>query len=312
MYIKTNPLIGLLTLLCLIATTAVADSAPIVGRIEDFDGNVASFEREVEEGPAVVVPAAYTVIRDQKLVVVGFLTELQAGDMIVVNDDKHTLSIKLADTLVKVTAANSPYLVVSKGEVPTLWGNFKDWVTRLTQRHQDEVMAVSISSKGGSNQPPFMPLLEVKTVGSTKVLVAGKRALSLTWKKGKPAYQLTLKQGDKTLFTQSVKEREFQLPELSFTPGDYQVSLSDNEQRQVEYSFTVVESLPTYPKELSADNLASLSASAWVTLQAMWLAEQEQGRWSLEAYQRVAEIAKEYHFARVLRDALGSGVVLKP
>jgi hypothetical protein len=288
---------------------AYANSA-VVGRIEDFDGNVAPFEKEMEEGPTVIVPAAYTVIRDQKLVTVGFLTELQTGDLIVVNDNKHALSIQFADgSLVKVTAANSPYIVVSKGEVPSILGNLKSWVTWLTQRHQDEVMAVSIHTMGGSSQPPVMPLLEVKTGEPAKMLVAGKRTLYLTWKKGKPAYQLVLKQGDKTLFTQSVKEREFQLPELSFTPGDYQVSLSDNKQRQVEYSFTVVESLPTYPKELSDDSLASLSASARQTVQAMWLAEQEKERWSFEAYQRVAGIAKEYHFAGVLREALRSGVL---
>jgi len=244
----------------------------------------------------------------KKLVAVGFLTELQAGDLIVVNDPKHSLLVKFADNSKEtVTAKDSPYIVVSKGEVPSLWGNFKDWATRLTQRHQDEVTAVSISTKGGSNQSPIMPLLEVKTGKSAKVLVAGKRALYLTWKKGKADYQLTLKQGDQTLFTQSVKEREVQWPELSFTPGDYQLSLSDSEARQVEYSFTVVDRLPIYPKELSDDSLASLSASARLTLQAMWLAEQEQGRWSLEASQRVAEIAKEYHFAEVLRQVLERG-----
>lgn len=287
--------------------TASANSA-VVGRIEDFDGNVAPFEREMADGPAIIIPVAYTIIRDQKLVTVGFLTELQAGDMIVVNDPKHFLLVKFADNSKEtVMAKNSPYIVVSKGEVPSLWGNFKDWATQLTQRHQDEVTAVSISTKGGSNQSPIMPLLEVKTEKSAKVLVAGKRALYLTWKKGKANYQLTLKQGDQTLFTQSVKERDFQLPELSFTPGDYQWSLSDSEARQVEYSFTVVDRLPIYPKELSDDSLASLSAAARLTLQAMWLAEQEQGRWSLEAYQRVAEIAKEYHFAEVLRQVLERG-----
>ncbi len=288
--------------------TASANSA-VVGRIENFDGNVAPFEREMADGPAIIIPTAYTIIRGQKLLVtVGFLTELQAGDMIVVNDPKHSLLVKFADNSKEtVMAKNSPYIVVSKGAVPSLWGNFKDWATQLTQRHQDEVTAVSISTKGGSNQSPIMPLLEVKTEKSAKVLVAGKRALYLTWKRGRADYQLILKQGDQTLFTQSVKERDFQLPELSFTPGDYQWSLSDSEARQVEYSFTVVDRLPIYPKELSDDSLASLSAAARLTLQAMWLAEQEQGRWSLEAYQRVAEIAKEYHFAEVLRQVLERG-----
>jgi len=153
----------------------------------------------------------------------------------------------------------------------------------------------------------LIPLLD-KT---TKVLVAGKRTLSLTWQEGKPAYQITLKQGEKVLFEQSVKDREFQLPELEFMPGEYQLLLSDGEQRSVEHAFTVVEKLPAYPPELTDESLASLSKPARLTVQALWLANQEEGKWLFEAYQQVAEVSKDNHFAQVLQKALGNGIVLK-
>lgn len=305
MYIKY---LSCLLLSYVMIVTACADSS-VVGRIEDFDGNPKPFTLKLEDDSSKIVPAAYMLIRGQKKVDIGFLTELQTNDLLIVNDDQHFLQIKLADnSLVKVTATQSPYLVTSKGEIPNIGVNLKNWFVGLTERHQEEVEATIISTKGGSNQPPIMPLLE-KT---TKVLVAGKRALSLTWQKGKPAYQIILKQSEKVLFETSAKDREFQLSELEFMPGEYQLLLSDGEQRQVTSSFTVVEELPVYPPELTDESLASLSESARLTVQALWLANQEDGKWLFEAYQQVAEVSKDNHFAKVLKDALEKGIVLKP
>lgn len=314
MCINVKFLIGFI-LLCL---TPLAFAAPAVGRIQDFDGNGAPLE--LGEGSSkIIVPAAYTLIRDKdKKVDIGFLTELQAGDLLIVNDNKHSLKIRFANASEEVVnAQNSPYVVTAKGEVPTISGNIWAWATQLTRRQQREkVMAVDISTKGGDSeghdQPPSMALLEPRVGKLPKVLLAGKRALFLTWQQGKPDYQITLKQGDKILFEQTVTERVFQSSELDFKPGEYQVLLSDSEQRSVPYPFTVVDSLPAYPSELTDKNLASLSKSARVTLQALWLANQENEKWLFEAYQRVAEISKDHHFARVLQDALGDGTVLKP
>ncbi|OQW93599.1 MAG: hypothetical protein BWK79_10290 [Beggiatoa sp. IS2] len=228
--------------------------------------------------------------------------------MIIVNDDEHSLQIKFTDhTEEMITSQNSPYTVISEGEIPNIWSNIGKWAKQLTQKHQDEI-GVPVITKGGDDKPPFMPLLE-KTA---KALVAGKGALSLTWQKGKPEYQIILKQGEKVLFEQLVKNRAIQLPELEFMPGEYQLLLSDGEQRQVTSFFTVVEKLPAYPLELTDESLASLSKPARLTVQALWLANQEEGKWLFEAYQQVAEVSKDNHFAQVLQKALGNGIILKP
>lgn len=308
MYIKY---LSRLLLSSVMIATACADSSTVVGRIEDFDGNSKPYSIELENGSSKIVPAAYTLIRGREKVEIGFLTELQLNDLIVINDDQHFLKIKLADnSVIKVTATQSPYIVTSKAEVPNIGGNFKNWFVGLTKRHQEEIQPVSISIKGGSSsQSPTIPLLE-KTA---KVLVAGKRALSLTWQKGTPEYKITLKQGEKVLFEKLVKDQEFQLPELEFTPGEYQVAIKDSEQRQVILSFTVIKELPpAYPQELTDKSLESLSKPVRLIVQALWLANQEEGKWLFEAYQRVAESSKDNHFAKVLQDTLGKGIVLKP
>lgn len=301
MYVKY---VSYFLLLCATSTTYAVDSPTIVGRIEDFDGNHKSFKLD-EDCSSKIVPAAYTLIRGQKKVDIAFLTELQANDILVVNDDQHYLQIKLADnSSVKVTAAQSPYIVPAQGKIPSIFDNFKIWVGGLMTRHQEEVQAVSVSVRGSDgNKPPYMPLLE----GESQVLVAGKRALFLTWKKGKPDYKITLKQGENTVFEQMVKNSNFQLPELELTPGPYRLLLSDAEQRPVDHAFTVVEKLPPYPPELTDERLASLSEPARLTVRTLWLAEQDNGKWMFEAYQHIAKVAPTFHFARVLRDKLETG-----
>jgi len=58
--------------------TASANST-VVGRIENFDGNVAPFEREMENGPAIIIPVAYTIIRDQEIGRRGILDGTASG-----------------------------------------------------------------------------------------------------------------------------------------------------------------------------------------------------------------------------------------
>jgi hypothetical protein len=47
-----------------------------------------------------------------------------------------------------------------------------------------------------------------------------------------------------------------------------------------------------------------------LTLQMSWLASQAEGKWLFEAYQQLAEVSKDHHFARVLQNTLGNGVTL--
>lgn len=122
---------------------AVIAYAKIVGRINDFDGNVSP----LEVGNSTV-PAAYTLIRDNKKMEIGFFTELQVGDLIVVNDDQHSLWIGFVDgSKEEITAKNSPYVVPFKGNFRSIWDNLGVLITKLTQRQQEEITAVTICSK---------------------------------------------------------------------------------------------------------------------------------------------------------------------
>ena len=292
--------------------TSAIEVSSVVGFIEELDGNVSPFERRDSCG-GTVVPAAYTIIRGKELVKVGFLTELQADDLIVVNDHQHFLQIKFADrSEEKITFEKSPYLVKSRGNIPSVRNNLERWVKIFTGALQEDVMAVSVSTLGGGSQLLVMPLIKTRTGEPTKVLIEGKRELKLAWKGGKKDYRLVIQQDGKTLHALSTTEKQIKLPELLFTRGNYQLLLSDAEQHQVEYSFTVVgrESLPDYPHELSDDILRDLPELARLTIRTMWLSEQDKGKWSLEAYQQIVSNSEKYRFAKLLCEALESGVAL--
>jgi hypothetical protein len=128
-------------------------------------------------------------------------------------------------------------------------------------------------------------------------LVSGKRSLLLSWTGGRPPYSLKLVRvdtGATLLELEKLQGSSVRLPELNLMPGQYRLAvfnspidgslpgLQDDQIYVVDPS-----ALPAMPAELKA---AKLSADEIQLLYAYYLEGLLDGRWTLEAMQRIAAL----------------------
>ncbi|RKZ90809.1 MAG: hypothetical protein DRR19_08990 [Candidatus Parabeggiatoa sp. nov. 1] len=246
---------------------------------------------------------AYSFKRDGKMLPIQ--PTLLVGDQIVVNNATPTIHLKLGDNKVEeVNHKNSPYTVKSTGKVSSTSSNLWAWVKQVvTDWHEEELQTTVaiVNTRGVGDTSPDIPTPYIDLLEEPRELVAGTRTLHLAWKGGEKPYELILQQEGRPILSEAFQEQRITTPPLKLTPGEYQLRLSDKQQRTVDYTFTVVGSKPGYPSELLDSNIPK---DTRLTAQALWLAAQEEGQWSFEAYQQLAKIAEHYPPARISRDAL--------
>ncbi len=313
-------LVGLLALLALsliliLTVKKPAESPMIAGWIEQFNPPVKIQRRD--SSPE----------EEAKL-----LTPVYQGDKVTVPTAAAWVCLQLGELkLVEVKHQNSPYEVKQQGTVPSRLGNFwKPFGELLMPLFQVDQKYNSNNTKPGDShcEKPLHLLrsttpVNIKSNGSADpvtiswpnsqeqppYLFAGKRPLYLTWWGGQSPYTITVTGVDNSVLLPSPLKTEqppIKISEVEFKPGEYQAIIKDNANNETPFRFTVVTQPATvnYPPEAKA---TELPATVRKTLQATWLATQENGKWSFEAYQQVADIAENYYPAWLLSKKLEVG-----
>jgi hypothetical protein len=235
-------------------------------------------------------PGDVQILRNSKKVDAAQFLPIQRGDQIIVNN---------VSTIVEVTFANGQRTTVSKsrpmstdwtakeeGKVPSLASNLLNWMTSMGKKDPQQKRIVIAAtrrseielSKSANGKRLFLPLIVDDTT-----LIEGKRAVALAWQGGTAPYEVRIVRMDTQLpaavFRQVGVNRVVGTVEL--TQGVYELVVTDSV--GISWQEKVVEvvkgKLPDPPVELKA-----LPVNVQRTMQSIWLAGIEQGKWALEAY----------------------------
>ncbi len=280
----------------LLAAEAPADPAQRAGWIDSFDG------------PA----GGYALIRAGAPQPLGYLTPVQVGDRLEVRAADGLLRLRLGEgALTQLDQGQSPYSVPPVGAPPSLWGNLMDWASGwFTQVHAQGFPARPISafSKGDDDTKPASGLLYSETVG----LPAGQGPLALAWRGGTAPFRIALAPAGgganpaaaaTRLEQGGIPGREYRTPPLDLAPGTYRLTIADAAGRSLVTDLLVLP-VAELPAPATGAFPADLPLEVRATLDAAWLASQEDGwGWRLAAYQRVADL-RDYAPADLLRRAL--------
>ncbi len=279
----------------LLTAHAIATEA---GWINHFDGS----------------PENYLIKRGDETVPVAVFRVLQVGDQIALKQGQHpiTLSLRGGTQRVEVTPENSPYQVDAQSEVPEELAELWAWTKQRLSEWRELTQPLR-SGESNDAEPPHdivMPLLE--NVTSPAHLVAGERPLHLQWYGGQPSYTVHIKQRRKFLLTQNSFTTVIETEKMAFNvrPNkpyqSYRVIVRSNAENQMfTGGFRVVTAAPELTKPTALET-TKLPADFLKTVQAAWLATQEEGKWIFEAYQQAAELP-EYRPAILLKEVLARG-----
>jgi hypothetical protein len=252
-----------LALLLLAARPALAASE--IGYVEDFTGEASS----------------YVIRRDGQELPVVLCMPLMQGDRLIVAGKGRAL-LRLADRPDPVvwTAADSGTALDAPGE--PFWSPLLDWVVAKispidTQRR--ERVAANIRDDGGGE-------FGVPLLSGRQIIAAGERTLAIGWQKPVSPVQITITPRKRKPLVQRAKGVGglWVSEPILLKPGVYRIEVSTPSQTvRGEIEAVDAGSLPAPPPEL-ARIPGPLSAAA----SAIWLAGQNNGRFRLEAFQRVA------------------------
>ena len=144
--------------------------------------------------------------------------------------------------------------------------------------------------------------IEVPILAGAPAIAAGTRDLPLTWIGGCTPFSVNLQNSDgRTLYQESVEGRQVRLDDVPLAPGRYVITLSDATGLSFRGSVEALPEAPQLPAEL-ADDTSPLGVVAG----AVWLAEQDQGRWRFDSFERLRPLIRA---GDPLAGAIGDGVL---
>jgi len=254
--------------------------------------------------------------RDRIPIKVEVLTPLYEKDVLWVRYQRKTesleseeirITLQLADGVKVLTFKDGPYPLESKPPHSILrnfTGYLHDVINSLfkglnNNYHQAQLTSLAVRGHDGHL---FMPL-----VGRCKALLAaGVRDLHLAWKGGRPPYALRIRAertGKPLAEMSGLQEAHVHLKGLALETVDYVLEIEDNSGQHLIRHIQAVPSskLPKLPNQAFSEAKSNSEIQLRETVYAAWLIKQDQVLWSLEAYQRVANIAPEFYPAELLR-----------
>lgn len=217
------------------------------------------------------------------------------------------ITLQLADGIKVLTFKDGPYPLESKPPHSILrnfTGYLHDVINSLfkglnNNYHQAQLTSLAVRGHDGHL---FMPL-----VGRCKAfLAAGVRDLHLAWKGGCPPYALRIRAertGKPLAEMSDLQKAHVHLKGLALETVDYVLEIEDNSGQHLIRHIQAVPSskLPKLPNQAFSEAKSNSEIQLRETVYAAWLIKQDQVLWSLEAYQRVADIAPEFYPAELLR-----------
>ncbi len=211
---------------------------------------------------------------------------LMACDTLRLTDARASVQVILSNNQRLLLDAESPGKAVQVpcGQ-PGFFGNMLALAKSIVAQTSVATTPTSTLSRGG--------LLVVPALGAyAPHLTAGTRSLYIAWAGGDAPYKVQLLNGSGTIVTQvsDVNALSVRLPKAALMPGRYTLRITGQDGKGVEDSeLTVVtpNQLPAAPPELAA---AKLQPADYALLYAYYLEGFQDGRWTLEAVQRIANL----------------------
>ncbi len=144
--------------------------------------------------------------------------------------------------------------------------------------------------------------MEIPLLAHGASMTAGTRDLPLAWTAGCGPFQVELWSASKgSLVRERTTEHRLRLDAIPFEIGDHRVTIIDSRGRKIERVLTVVDQAPRMPSDLAND-----TSALGTIAQAIWLAEQDGGRWRIESFDRLRPLIRG---GNELAGAIGDGVL---
>jgi hypothetical protein len=251
-------------------------------------------------------PENYLIKRGKQKIPVRLFTVLQVGDEISITKKQHTITLTLrgGTHTVQVTSENSPFQINDANQVPERLSNLWTWTRQYLSEWQKFTQSVISHDNHQISEPPRKPMVPLlANVKSPAHLVAGKRPLYLQWAGGQSPYRVMVLKRRNRLLSNTSMRSQFKTEPIDFKANkSYRVMVIDANGESSMAGFRVVTPTrkPVFPTILKE---AKLPENFRQTLQATWLAMQENGKWIFEAYQQMAQLT-DYYPAQLLKRAL--------
>jgi hypothetical protein len=263
-------LFGLALIMFLPATIYSAGNQP-VGWIYSYTGN----------------PNDYKISHKGKIATAKEFGQLHAGDIIEVTSPDGILKVQFQNMPAQsLTAANTPFKVEVKGEVPSPINKIVSWLTSIVHDNTtgESAASVQMTSRGDG-----LHLHAWQSPNLEKNLLAGKFPIGIRSGNGTRPIEITISPygTQKPLYKTVIEAESIHMTQpIKFTPGDYSVELKDAKGISAQMVFTVhPKDTLKLPPELSGPSqgpVTSLLAALW------FMSQQEDERsWSYETYQRL-------------------------
>jgi hypothetical protein len=272
----------------------IADASRAAADDEDGIGIVAEYRPAAGRYNFTRGPGAENVpVRIGTIVMAGDKLSLPAGSSVLVRlaDGKSVQYVGPKE----VTVPDAPPL----GKVATFLKSLKDVYDHDYRREG------TAESRGGETcAAPGEPVrpIDVPILAPGARIIAGERDLPLAWRGGCAPYVVTLLAGaDKLVDRESIEGRQVRLDDVRLVPGRYEVRIADATGLKYEASLEVLSAGPVIPVELAADNSA-----LGVIAQAVWLADQDGGRWRLDSFEKLRPLIRA---GDPLAGTIGDGVL---
>lgn len=228
-----------------------------------------------------------------------------------------SINIQKANNDKKITCKDSPYTLEGNHSTSP-FKNFFNWGLSVIASTLDSVQSKPYSaivrgdnsnSKSNKPLPLYMPLI-CRTGGR---MVASRPDLYLTWIGGNPPYKFRMSVENETKIVAEqtgLDESRIALKKLDLQPNSYKLVITDARGHTLSRHFQVVsqDSLPMPEHVVLTNGKDQRLKNFRETAYAAWLSDQDRGIWTLEAYQHIAGIAREYYPAELLRRKLADGL----
>jgi len=245
---------------------------------------------------------SYTIKRGNETVPTKIFSILQVGDIVSINKSQHSIELYLngGKQLFQINQQNSPFKITEDAEVSASSSELWIW---MKERFNDWSQLTQLSTASEISQDINMPLLS--NILEPVALIVQDRDLYLQWQGGNPPYTVELQKRLDSLSNKKSSTTTVKLDKIKFeSNSSYRIKILDSKGQSFIGGFKTVEStqIPFYKSILNNNLPAEISK----TLQAIWLAKQNNGEWIFEAYQQLAPFAS-YQPAKLLQDALARG-----
>lgn len=216
------------------------------------------------------------------------------GDEVIVSDRSASVTISIGRGSIVVCSeggASDPCSQKIQGMgYFGIFGKFYDSVARLVAQSADRTgNAATLSSRTFDDAP---------SIASPKRqnIKSGSRPLWLNWQAGKPPFNIAVQKNRHTLMSVDTSERTISFSPIQFSTGEYEVVIRDNVNRSLRIILNVVPEVKAMPGFPTSPNPALAKF-----VSAMWLSQQNQGRFQLEAAQQLSEVEESMPIARILK-----------